>query len=128
MTDDLHCPYCSGVAVDLAPTDDALAAFGCASCGMTFSRALAEDATRRDAVAAGPRMKTGDRVTIICQGSTVVGEVLFASANAKSLMLTFEAILADHVGSMPVLMDGDGVYRSVFNAVEVILAKGAEGA
>jgi hypothetical protein len=67
-------------------------------------------------------MKTGDSVTIICQGSTVVGEVLLASSNGKSIMLGFEAILADHVGMMPVLLDDDGVYRSLqVNSVEVVL-------
>jgi hypothetical protein len=66
-------------------------------------------------------MKTGDRVTIICQGCTVVGEVLLASSNGKSIMLGFEAILADHVGTMPVLLDYDGVYRSLVNSVEVVL-------
>jgi hypothetical protein len=35
----------------------------------------------------------------------VVGTVLFASDNAKSLMLTFGGILAGRVGSMPVLLD-----------------------
>ena len=50
-------------------------------------------------------MKTGDRVRIICQGSTVAGTVLFAFDNAKSLMLTFGGILAGHVGSMPALLD-----------------------
>ena len=35
----------------------------------------------------------------------MVGTVLFASDNAKSLMLTFGGILAGHVGSMPALLD-----------------------
>jgi hypothetical protein len=66
-------------------------------------------------------MKTGDSVTIICQGCTVVGNVLLASSNGKSIMLGFEAILANHVGTMPVLLDDDGVYRSLVNSVDVIL-------
>jgi hypothetical protein len=58
-------------------------------------------------------VKTGDRVRLGCEGSTVEATVLLASENGKSLMLYFEAILAGHVGMMPVLRDDDGTYRTL---------------
>lgn len=67
--------------------------------------------------------KTGDQVIIECNGRTVSGKVLLASQNSVSLMLEFEAILASHVGMMPVLRDDAGVYRSVVNGQVATLRK-----
>jgi hypothetical protein len=49
--------------------------------------------------------KTGDAVQITCKGRTVVGSVLLASGNGRSLMLQFEALLAGYAGMMPVSWD-----------------------
>jgi NADH dehydrogenase FAD-containing subunit len=65
--------------------------------------------------------QTGDPVTIDCQGRTVPGVVQLASSNGKSLMLKFDAMLDGHVGMMPVLLDDDGVFRSIMSGVAVEL-------
>jgi hypothetical protein len=54
---------------------------------------------------------------------TCAGTVLLASANGRSLMLGFDAILLGHVGMMPVLLGDDGVFRSVATGDEVRLAR-----
>ena len=64
---------------------------------------------------------TGETVRITCAGRTLVGEIVFASGNGRSLMLGFEAILEGHVGMMPVLRDDDSTYRSIMNGVAVML-------
>jgi len=61
-------------------------------------------------------IKTGNRIMITCEGRTVEGEVLLASPNGRSLMLRFEAILLGCVGMMPVFLDDDGKYYSLFGA------------
>ncbi|MBO0715838.1 MAG: hypothetical protein J2P55_00685 [Rhizobiales bacterium] len=60
-------------------------------------------------------------VLITCEGRTVPGFIVLASENRKSLMIEFEAMLAGHVGSMALLQDDDGVYRSLINRVEVTI-------
>lgn len=63
-------------------------------------------------------MKTGDTVTIICQGESYRAQIILASPNEVSLMLSFEAIIDGHVGMMPVLKE-DGVYRSIMTGTEI---------
>lgn len=66
--------------------------------------------------------KTGDRVKITCEGRTVDGVILLASENGKSLALSFEAILAGHVGMMPVSRADDGDrYRTLIGHVAVAI-------
>jgi hypothetical protein len=60
-------------------------------------------------------------VMIECAGRKLVGTVMMASGNGKSLALAFDAILDGHVAGMPVLLGDDGRYRSVMNGVEVQL-------
>jgi hypothetical protein len=67
--------------------------------------------------------KAGDNVRIKCDGRTIDGEILFASGNGNSLMLGFDALLAGHVGMMPVLRE-DGRYHSILNDVSVELEGG----
>jgi hypothetical protein len=66
--------------------------------------------------------KTGDAVLIECEGRRVPGEVVFASGNGVSLMLGFEAVLAGHVGMMPVLRDDKGAYQSIMTGHAVALS------
>jgi hypothetical protein len=58
-------------------------------------------------------MKTGDPVTITCNGQTIDGVILLASQNGRSLALWFDGMLDGQVGGMPVLQDHDGDYRSL---------------
>lgn len=66
-------------------------------------------------------LKRGDWVRIECDGRTLPAMVLLASSNGKSLLLSFDAILDGHVGTMPVLQVDDGTYRSIITGVEVRL-------
>ena len=66
-------------------------------------------------------MKTGDLVTIECEGRTVDGWIILASKNGASLMLGFEAMLGGHVGMMPVLRDKGDRYHSIMDLTEVIV-------
>jgi len=65
--------------------------------------------------------RQGDRVTITIGSDSAPGEVILASGNGKSLMLEFEAILHGHVGTMPVLQERDGCFRSVVTGETVEL-------
>ena len=47
--------------------------------------------------------KTGDKVRVKHEGREVDGEVMLSSGNGRALVLSFEAILGGHVGTMPVL-------------------------
>jgi hypothetical protein len=66
-------------------------------------------------------MRTGDAVTIECDGRTIPGTVILASPNGVSLMLGFEAVLDGHLGMMPVLRDDDGSYASIMTGIKVTL-------
>jgi hypothetical protein len=67
-------------------------------------------------------MKTGDPIWIDYEGRTVEGTIMLASDNQLSLMLGFDAMLGGHLGMMPVLRDGDGVYRSIITGEAVAIA------
>lgn len=69
-------------------------------------------------------MKTGDDVLIEWTDEDghfrrTEGTIVLASANGKSLMLGFEAILRGHVGMCPVLQDDDGSYRLLLDGAPV---------
>jgi hypothetical protein len=71
-------------------------------------------------------MRTGDKVEIKHGDTTVDGLVVLASSNGKSLMLSFAAILNGHVGTMPVLQDDAGVYRSIVTGRGSLVAETVE--
>ena len=49
--------------------------------------------------------RKGDAVKITYAGRTVLGKVILASPNGRSLALAFDAMLAGWPGGMPVLWD-----------------------
>lgn len=57
---------------------------------------------------------TGDKLQIEHDGRWINGNVVLASENGRSLMLSFNAIIEGHVAMMPVLQDDDGVYRPIY--------------
>jgi|tagenome__1003787_1003787.scaffolds.fasta_scaffold18881612_1 hypothetical protein len=65
----------------------------------------------------------GDSVEITCEGRTLPGVIVLASGNSVSLVVVFEGILADHVGTMPILMTDDTTGETVIGGVEVSLKK-----
>ena len=70
--------------------------------------------------------KTGSQVMITCEGRTVPGEVTLASANGKSLILSFEAILDGFVGCMPVMVRDDGSMCSLASRTAIVLRERPE--
>lgn len=58
-------------------------------------------------------MTAGDTITIVYRGRLVLCQVLLASENKRSLLVTFDEVLGHHAGSMAVLMDEHGIYRSL---------------
>lgn len=66
----------------------------------------------------------GARVRLTCDGYTVEAVVGFVSENQRSLILKFEAILAGHVGMMPVSGEGDPPrYRTLVGDLPVTIEK-----
>lgn len=69
------------------------------------------------------RFIKGEAIEISCEGRTVQGVVIFASANGLALMLGFEAMLGGHVGMMPVTMlDASNGY-SIIDRTAVTIRK-----
>jgi hypothetical protein len=65
----------------------------------------------------------GDAIEVTCEGRTVEGEVIMASANSLSLMIGFEAMLGGHVGMMPVMMRDAHNGSSIIDGTEVTIRK-----
>jgi hypothetical protein len=71
-------------------------------------------------------LKKGDKVKLTYGGETVEAEVLIASGNGRSLMLTFDALLKPEglraggfAGMLPVLREDDGQYRDIYLGQDV---------
>jgi hypothetical protein len=71
----------------------------------------------------GEPFKTGERVRVTCDGRTVDGCVMLASPNGRSLMLSFEALLAGHIGMMPVLQHDDGSFSALVHGAAVCIER-----
>lgn len=69
--------------------------------------------------------KTGERVEIGFAAKTVIGKVLLASSNGRSLMLEFDAMLGGYAGMMPVLEEG-GQFRDLITRSIVVLSEPKE--
>jgi hypothetical protein len=67
--------------------------------------------------------RTGDAVQIEHDGRWIPGNVVMASGNGRSLMLSFDGIIDGHVAMMPVLLDDDGVYRTLYGDGEPVKLK-----
>lgn len=70
--------------------------------------------------------KTGQDVRLEYNGQTVDAYVELASANGRSLFLTFEGTLVAPgggmlVGGIPLLQDDDGVYRDLAVSVPALV-------
>jgi hypothetical protein len=72
--------------------------------------------------------RRGQFVRITYGGVTVDGMVLLASSNSRSLMLAFDGALGAgsdggglFLGMLPVLLDGDGVYRDIVQNEPVLV-------
>jgi hypothetical protein len=69
-------------------------------------------------------IKPGDSVTVEVNGQVRPATILLASANERSLLVSFDGIVAGHVGLMPLLKDEDGEdgqYRSLGGEVTVMV-------
>lgn len=65
----------------------------------------------------------GEAIEVTCEGRTVEGVVIFASANGLSLMIGFEAMFGGHAGMMPVTMDSATNGHSIIDGTEIIIRK-----
>lgn len=72
-------------------------------------------------------LRTGDPVTIVCNGTRTAGFVLMASSNGVSVMLGFEGMIDGHVCRMPVLMDEDGSYHAIVTGTKVVIQGEQDG-
>lgn len=61
----------------------------------------------------------GESVILKWRDEQYAAQIALASPNGVSLALSFEAIVAGHVGLMPILLGEDGVYRSIITGDEV---------
>jgi hypothetical protein len=69
-------------------------------------------------------MKRGDFVRVTFGGTSIDAMVMIVSENQRSLMVSFDGALHSpsggaFFGSMPVLMDDDGVYRDLVEGAAV---------
>jgi hypothetical protein len=74
----------------------------------------------------GRPLYQGEHIRITCEGRTVDGEVTLASANGRSIVVMFEAILAGHAGMMPVMQEDDGRYFSLIGRVPLDIVRDRE--
>lgn len=69
--------------------------------------------------------QVGDLVEVRCDGASAPGVVILASRNGRSLMLSFEGIVAGFLGMMPVLWDdGTQMFRELMQDRPVELFEG----
>jgi len=68
--------------------------------------------------------RTGESVRITYAGRTVLGKVILASSNGRSLALEFDAMLGGWPGGMPVLWDdATASFRDLGPGLEVRISK-----
>lgn len=65
--------------------------------------------------------KTGDEVEITCEGRTIDGIIEIISDNQYAACLSFDAMLDGHAGTMPVLLDHEGIYRALMTNAPVAI-------
>lgn len=66
-----------------------------------------------------PRLyRSGDGIILECDGEKWLSDVLMASPNGRSLIVTFRGAVGGHLGSMALLYESGGVYRSIINGIE----------
>jgi hypothetical protein len=68
----------------------------------------------------------GDPIDVTCDGRTVEGIVIMASANSLSLMIGFEALFGGHAGMMPITMRDAHNGYSIIDGTEVTIRKRAQ--
>jgi hypothetical protein len=54
-----------------------------------------------------------EKVILTVDGEQYLAQIALASPNSVSLMLTFESIVAGHVGMMPLLWERDSYYSII---------------
>jgi hypothetical protein len=64
----------------------------------------------------------GDDLVLIYRDRSEPATVILASPNGRSLLLSFDALLGNHAGAMPVLADDDGEFWSAVSGEPVILS------
>ena len=65
----------------------------------------------------------GDAIILKADGREVEATVVLVSGNGRSLMLSFDAVLHDAIGMMPVLRQDDDSWREVIGSHTVVLER-----
>ena len=65
----------------------------------------------------------GDAIILKADGREVEATVVLVSENGRSLMLSFDAVIHDAIGMMPVLQQDDGSWREVIGGHTVVLER-----
>lgn len=64
--------------------------------------------------------KRGDAVLLVCKdGEKWLAEIALASANGKSLAVTFQGMVAGHLNMMPLLAVRGDLYQSIIDGTQV---------
>lgn len=73
----------------------------------------------------GMNFEDGDEVLLTCDGRTVPAKLIMISKNQVAALLSFEAIVAGHVGAMPVTRHDAklGTYRSIIDGTQITFQK-----
>jgi hypothetical protein len=75
----------------------------------------------------GRPLRRNDSVRITYDGRTVDGVVTLASLNGRSLVVAFEAMLAGHVGAMPVFQADDGSFHALISGAPILIERKEPG-
>jgi hypothetical protein len=65
----------------------------------------------------------GDAIILKADGREVEATVVLVSGNGRSLMLSFDAVIHDAIGMMPVLRQDDDSWREVIGGHTVVLER-----
>jgi len=67
------------------------------------------------------RWKEGQGILLECNGEKWLAEIVMTSKNGGSLMIGFNGTIRGHLNYMPVIYEGNGIYRSIIDGTEARL-------
>lgn len=67
--------------------------------------------------------QTGEAIVITAEGRVLPGVITLASRNGRSLFLQYDGMIAGEIGAMAVLLDENGVLRSIISNVPISITR-----
>lgn len=67
--------------------------------------------------------QTGEAIVITAEGRVLLGVITLASRNGRSLFLQYDGMIAGEIGAMAVLLDENGVLRSIISNVPISITR-----